>query len=249
MKPSFYQALMWVLLYLVIISGGAAIASILEYEPSRGQCIASFALTMVLILYLYTKKNAFSYYGFQAISRLQAKKVLYFIPIFIIPCFVLFEGLNKELSLLDIFMYAMMMIFIAFIEELLFRGFLINALKPKGIHFAIIVSSVIFGLLHSVNIIGGKSMIDTIVQVVFAILIGILLAQLYLITNSIIPGMIWHFVNNFFNSISNKSESATQYFTLLLIVLALSIIYTIYLFLMMKKERSTRLDEPDRYDV
>lgn len=247
-KPSFFQALMWVLLYVVIISGGAAIASILEYEPSRGQCIAAFALTIVFILYLQSKKNAFSYYGFHAISRLQAKKVLYFIPIFIIPCFALFDGLNKELSLLDIFIYASMMIFIAFIEELLFRGFLINALKPKGIYFAIIVSSVIFGLLHSVNIIGGKSMIDTIVQVVFAILIGILLAQLYLITNSIIPGMIWHFVNNFFNSISNKSENATQYYTLLLIVL-LSIIYAIYLFWMMKKERSTRLDELDRYDV
>lgn len=73
----------------------------------------------------------------------------------------------------------------AICEETTHRGLLLNGLTGMGQKKALILSSVLFGLLHL-----------NIEQVFYATLIGLLVGYITCITNSIYPAMIIHFMNN-----------------------------------------------------
>ncbi len=76
----------------------------------------------------------------------------------------------------------------AFCEETVHRGMLLSEIKKKNVVKAIIISSLLFGLLH-INI----------YQFFYATILGALLAVITLASNSIYPAMIIHFMNNAIN--------------------------------------------------
>lgn len=73
----------------------------------------------------------------------------------------------------------------AICEEVAHRGMLLRAYSPLGTWKAILISAVMFGLLH-INI----------EQFFYATIIGVFLGILTIMCNSIIPAMIVHFMNN-----------------------------------------------------
>lgn len=73
----------------------------------------------------------------------------------------------------------------AICEETLHRGMLLHGYTSLGVRRAIIISGVLFGLLHM-----------NIEQVFYAMIIGIFFGYLCAGSNSIYPCMIVHFVNN-----------------------------------------------------
>ena len=73
----------------------------------------------------------------------------------------------------------------AICEETAHRGLLLNGLSGMGQKKALILSSLLFGLLHL-----------NIEQVFYATLIGLLVGYLTCICHSIYPAMIIHFMNN-----------------------------------------------------
>lgn len=78
-------------------------------------------------------------------------------------------------------------------EELLFRGVLFHGLEAKtNAVTALVVSSLIFGLMHYVNWIGGQSFGDTTIQVIHAAAGGFLYGAIMLMTGSIWPGILLH---------------------------------------------------------
>lgn len=74
----------------------------------------------------------------------------------------------------------------AIFEEFLFRGVLIGALKKYGSTFSIIVSALIFSIAHM-----------NVAQMIFAFIWGISFGFIFLKTNSLLPTIILHFINNF----------------------------------------------------
>lgn len=78
-------------------------------------------------------------------------------------------------------------VFPAIFEEMVFRGYVLRALLPHGERTAVLLSAVLFGLIHG-----------NIVQVPFAAVFGFVLGWLMVRTNSIWPGVILHGVNNAF---------------------------------------------------
>lgn len=76
----------------------------------------------------------------------------------------------------------------ALCEETTHRGLLLGALSKFGVKWAILLSGLMFGLMHlNIN------------QFFYAALIGILLGFIVLLTRSIWPAIIIHFTNNFVN--------------------------------------------------
>ncbi len=71
------------------------------------------------------------------------------------------------------------------IEEFAVRGFLLQAIRKYGDGFAIIISSLVFSLLHA-----------NAVQIPFAFLAGLSLGYVYCKTNSIWTSVAVHFLNN-----------------------------------------------------
>ena len=83
-----------------------------------------------------------------------------------------------------------MAVFPAFFEEIAFRGVVMQPLRKYGDWFAIIVSAVMFGLVHG-----------NIMQIPFAIVAGIALGYSSVVTGSLRTGMLIHFLNNFLSVI------------------------------------------------
>ncbi len=73
----------------------------------------------------------------------------------------------------------------AIFEELFFRKSLIDLLKPYGASFAIIFSSILFGLMHM-----------NLSQSLFAFTIGLVFGSIYYYTKDIKISMLIHFINN-----------------------------------------------------
>ena len=71
------------------------------------------------------------------------------------------------------------------LEELLFRGVIMQSLRRFGDGFALIVSSILFGIIHL-----------NLAQAIPAFLSGLLIGYFVLRTGSIWTGIIIHFVNN-----------------------------------------------------
>lgn len=73
----------------------------------------------------------------------------------------------------------------AFLEELLFRGAIMQSLRPFGDRFALVVSSLLFALAHG-----------NLVQAPNAMLSGLVLGYFALYAGSLFPSILMHFVNN-----------------------------------------------------
>lgn len=73
----------------------------------------------------------------------------------------------------------------ALVEEFACRGIVLELLKKYGQGFAIVASSIIFGIMHG-----------NFEQIPFAILVGLILGYIYVKTESIWTGVLVHGVNN-----------------------------------------------------
>lgn len=73
----------------------------------------------------------------------------------------------------------------ALLEEWLFRGCVLRVFRAYGDWFAIILSALLFGLMHG-----------NIVQIPFAFIVGLLLGWLYVSTDNIWLPIAVHFANN-----------------------------------------------------
>lgn len=78
----------------------------------------------------------------------------------------------------------------AIIEEFAYRGIVMGALRKFGNSFAIIASSVLFGLMHG-----------NFVQIPFAIALGCVMGYINIVSGSILPSVTVHFLNNFMSGI------------------------------------------------
>lgn len=138
----------------------------------------------------------------------------------------------------------------AFCEEFLHRGMILNTYSKYGVTFAIVISSVLFGLLHM-----------NIFQCFYAFIVGLFFAYICVYTKSIIPSMIMHFMNNFLstlwdfsyvnnwfgggayvwqsNIINNLGADIYYFVSLVLCIIALFII----VFFSYKLIRKERIDE------
>lgn len=73
----------------------------------------------------------------------------------------------------------------AFCEEFLFRGLILSNLMPYGKGLAIIISSILFGLMHG-----------NFYQFLYTTVAGVILGLIYVVTDSIWCSVFMHMINN-----------------------------------------------------
>lgn len=95
-----------------------------------------------------------------------------------------------------LFMTLFVAIIPAILEEIAIRGILLQPLRRFGDGFAIVVSAVIFSLLHG-----------NMVQVPYTIIAGIYFGYVVVATGSLWPSIILHFLNNFYSVIVTTADS------------------------------------------
>jgi len=115
-----------------------------------------------------------------------------------------------------------------YLEELLFRGYLLAAIeKGKGKKRAIIISGITFGLGHIVNIFRGYEVLELVTQIAGAVVIGLVLALLVVLTRNLIPGILFHIFFNIGGTITVQHSSREA--LLLLLVIGISALYLLFL--------------------
>ena len=102
----------------------------------------------------------------------------------------------------EIIFFALECIFVASFEELAFRGVLFSTLMQKcgsrrQVFKAIIISSVIFGLFHLVNLIDSKNVGGVLLQVGYSTLVGAMCAYVLFKTKSVWLCTAVHAIYNF----------------------------------------------------
>ncbi len=89
-------------------------------------------------------------------------------------------------SVLDVVLFFVTVAIVpALVEEFAFRGIILGSLRKHSDSLAILVSGVVFGLMHG-----------NFAQIPFATVVGLVLGYITVKTNSLLPAIIIHFLNN-----------------------------------------------------
>jgi uncharacterized protein len=107
----------------------------------------------------------------------------------------------------QVYLFIIECVSVGFFEEIVFRGIILMLLLKKlehhknGVLLSILFSSAIFGLSHIVNFYSGLSFGDTMLQIGYSFLVGMLWAVMFLKTRNIWLTMILHATFNFFGQV------------------------------------------------
>ena len=100
--------------------------------------------------------------------------------------------------LLPLLTVGILTLLVGFAEETMFRGIVLRgALKGHGVFTAMLISAVLFALLHVVNIFGGLP-VESLPNDQFSqLMYGLFMAPLALLIGNLTPLIIYHALNDF----------------------------------------------------
>ena len=235
-KREIWFAVAWIIAYVVLASAGDNISADLGIEK-----IVTLPILIALsaILYFFVKKNGLTEKYGLCKSQLPAAKMLFYIPLLVLLTANLWYGAAMNLSPLETVLYILSMFCVGFLEEMIFRGLLFQAMVKNGVRAAIIVSSVTFGIGHIVNLINGSGaeLLPNLLQVVYAIAIGFAFVMIYCKTKSLMPCILTHSIFNGLSAFANEAAMMPQREILSGILLAvIAGGYALYLTFAVKEE-------------
>lgn len=235
-KSEIWFALAWIIIYVVLASTGDNISENIGILK-----IATLPILIILsiILFLFVKNNGLAKKYGLCKSEIPASKMLFYIPLIIIMTTNLWYGVTINFSPLENVLYILSMLCVGFLEEMIFRGFLFNALVRDGVKSAIIISSVSFGIGHIVNLVNGSGaeLLPTMLQVVYAIAIGFAFVMIYYKTKSLLPCILTHSILNSLSVFANEEIITPQkqiIFSILIALIAAG--YALYIALAVKEK-------------
>ncbi len=201
---------------------GMAISQVLGLTAEMQFVAISIILALSIFIGVFIikcSKLSIAQCGLQAGVKNTHRKVWYYIPLILIEILpILVCGFASEITVAQYLTLLLFVIAVGFHEEIYFRGIIYQFLLGKGKKTAIIVSAIIFGVLHLANAFNGKNVFYLVLQMSFAFLVGIVLSQIVSITNSLWVLIIWHAFHDYIASITNGGLDIKE-----LIVLALQV--------------------------
>lgn len=225
-KKPVLHAVIWILAYIATVSIGDSLSAAAGISYGTGAML--LALSSVLVLYL-KKHDGFRIFGIAKVTRQDARKVLFYLPLALLASVQFASGIDRSKSVADIAAVCLLMFGTGFIEELLFRGFLFQGIRKKsGINRAIVISGITFGLGHIVNLARGYGYAELAGQIVVAIAVGIVLALLVAVTKNIMPGVLFHIVFNIGGGIGDLASGART--VVLIVIMVVALPYALYLY-------------------
>ncbi|AYC30458.1 CPBP family intramembrane glutamic endopeptidase [Paenisporosarcina cavernae] len=200
------------LLIIFFFSVNGAYASITNQTNAFLMYLGLVPFAIGIAIYLWRSKGN-PYFKDIGRSFKQDRLFLWAPLILLLGILVIGNGGIRETSFSEVLLvFVTQLLIVAFIEEIVFRGFMIHILLSKGFKLAVLVSSIFFALTHSLQLLGGQSLEETIFQIAYAFLIGMVLALLVIQTKSILFAIIFHGLNNFLLIISeNNGPSIYNY--------------------------------------
>jgi membrane protease YdiL (CAAX protease family) len=226
--PYWFTALILLAIILVYLASGTAVA-MLKLPTGDLYFIANVVLTL-LGTGLLTGWRFWKGVGFHALSQ-SRDLLLYWLPAVPILINLMYGVAVKSAGSLVYFLILAAMV--GFVEEVFFRGLILRAIAPRGAVKAVVISSVVFGLVHSMNVLGGSNGFYTLLQIGYALAIGLSFAAITLRTHVLWPLVIIHALIDFASFIASGRVGTATLSSLDVVIAALVtvsfIAYAIYL--------------------
>ena len=232
------------LFYGILLVFGGNIAGLLYQALFYGKYNTMFISEIVLLIFalvmLAVRKRL-------NILKPQGKSIVYGIkrgiPIFVVSLISLMSSLTgimgEELNVPNLISLIILAVTIGMAEEFFFRGFIQGEIvdaygkSRKQVIISVVVSGVIFGLVHITNALSGQDIITTLMQVLQASSLGILLGSIYFITKNIWSVVFLHAFYDFaimlseVNSYKDCINSTDISMIMLIFTLVVSLIYVV----------------------
>jgi membrane protease YdiL (CAAX protease family) len=226
------MSVIWIIIYGIIYSFSEKISK----SFGESHILTVFAIMLyIAILYIFLRKQKrLSVYGLCFPKYWRKKDIGWLMPLLTFSLVNIYLQVNNQTMLQNSWIMFILMLFTVFLEELLFRGYLLVYLFEKcGIDnkwIGMIISSVLFGMFHIVNLFQGADILYTMIQMLCACGIGLCLCVLVSKYKSIFPGTIIHYLINITSFDIGKSN-----YIVLSCFLILSILYIFYACLLNRK--------------
>lgn len=229
-------AILWIVAYVVLSSLADQLSESIGVVKS---VTVVLHVGLSLILFIWIRKNDLcEKYGFCS-SGIPAKRFLYYLPLVIIASASLWGGVGLRYGLAGTVFYVISMCCVGFLEEVIFRGLLFRAMEKDSLRTAILVSSLTFGLGHIVNLFNGsgRDFASSVIQIIFAVLVGLVLVLIFHRGGSLIPCIVFHSVNNALGAFEVEGTMDPKENMLINILLIIVVLggYALYLVFGMKK--------------
>ena len=208
-KSKIWFAVMWIITYCVLLSVGDALSALIGIEKSVTLAIG---ILLLAILLLFLKKNGLlAEYGL-CVPKTSARSMLYYIPSLVMLTANLWYGVSLNYGVLETILYILAMLCVGFLEEMIFRGLLFEAMRKDSVKAAIIISSLTFGIGHIINLINGSGaeLILNLLQVVYATAAGFMFVMMYYKSKSLIVCIAAHGAFNAFSVFANEVNATAE---------------------------------------
>ena len=193
-----------VVLIIIYVVGSSVILNISEDALVQNIGGAVFNGVMTVLLFIFIRKNDLMEHVGLCRPVVPAAKMWFYIPLVLCAVMPLFFGIGLRQPPAAAAFRTVSMLFVGFLEEVIFRGFLFKGICKSNVTRAIVISSITFGIGHIVNLFNGYDLLNNIVQIVFAVAVGFLLVFVFYRTGSLIACICFHSLNNSVNSFASK---------------------------------------------
>lgn len=216
-------------LALTLIGIYVVISSILMSLPAWTSSVFHVLMSVAILLFIL-KNGHKEAYGL-TLPKGSAKGYLFYLPLVVIISVNLWFGVKMEHSLPISIFQTISMLFVGFIEEIIFRGMLFQAIRKNSLKWAIIISSITFGAGHIVNLINGnaESILLNLCQIVYASAAGFLFVILFLKSASLIPCILTHSLVNALSVFSAPAPTLSGEILTAAALTLVSALYALYL--------------------
>ena len=242
MKSSFPQRrpIIFAVLLLLVILVTFFLAGAVTYQlklPTLAISIIGFPVLALIAMLLLSRLHWWREAGFRLPPN---PRYLWFFTVALLPVIVniAFSGIGYP-GIGPLLLFLALALLVGFVEETYFRGMMLRALLIRGPWQAVIISSVLFGIAHPLNLLAGANLAATLLQVVYSFALGMMYAALVLRTQTILPLIVTHGLTDFFGFLAVSTVETTSLSILLYVITAGEIIiYIAYSIILMRQVKS-----------
>jgi len=227
-KSKLWFAVAWIVVYCVLMSVGDALSDTFGI-PKLFSLAVGLLLSVVLLGFL--KKYAlWKTYGLCRADA-SARTMLYYIPLVLLLTANFWNGVTVNGGVIEVVLYILSMLCVGFLEEIIFRGLLFEAMRKDSPKAAVIVSSVTFGIGHIINLVNGSGaeLLPNLLQVIYATAAGFMFVMIYCRTKSLVVCIVTHGLFNAFSVFAVDAKTTSGYLLSCLLLTLISGLYAIYL--------------------
>lgn len=197
--------------------------AILNFSAKASASLENITINCIVIGICFWLILKFKFIHFLKLHKFETKHLIYYFPllfylILLSNSSVLFKISKEILYSMEMFLIFFEKLTSAFLEEIVFRGFVLVLILNKyierknGVLISILLASFIFGTTHFINIITQSELLTVggvIKQVYIATCLGAMFSAMFLKSRNIFILIMAHFVFNIFSVLEEVEMNAT----------------------------------------